>query len=51
MSVSECEKRFSVLVRLVPYIQVDAILKCKRFLAGLPPDKEVEFTIDLIPNT
>ena len=51
MSVSECEKRFSVLVRLVPYIQVDVILKCKRFLAGLPPDREVEFTIDFIPNT
>ena len=35
MSVSEYEKRFSELVRLVPYIQVDEVLKCKRFLAGL----------------
>ena len=51
MLVSECEKRFLELVILVPYIQVDAILKCKRFLAGLPPDREVEFTIDLIPKT
>ena len=33
MSVSEYEKRFSELVRLVPYIQVDEVLKCKRFLA------------------
>ena len=29
MSVSEYEKRFSELVRLVPYIQVDEVLKCK----------------------
>ena len=35
MSVSKNEKRFSELVRLVPYIQVDEVLKCKRFLAGL----------------
>ena len=35
MSVSEYEKRFSELVRFVPYIQVDEVLKCKRFLAGL----------------
>ena len=35
MSVSEYEKRFSELVRLVPYIQVDEVLKCKRFLVGL----------------
>ena len=34
MSISEYEKRFSELVRLVPYIQVDEVLKCKRFLAG-----------------
>ena len=33
MSVSEYEKRFSELVRLVPYIQADKVLKCKRFLA------------------
>ena len=35
MSVSEYEKRFSELVRLVPYIQVNEVLKCKQFLAGL----------------
>ena len=35
MSVSKYEKRFLELVRLVPYIQVDEVLKCKRFLAGL----------------
>ena len=35
MSVSEYEKRFSEPVRLVPYIQADEVLKCKRFLLGL----------------
>ena len=35
MSVSEYEKKFSELVRLVPYIQADDVLKCKRFLSGL----------------
>ena len=35
MSVSENEKRFLELVRLVPYIQADEVLKCKRFLAML----------------
>ena len=35
MSVSEYEKKFSELVRLVPHIQADEVLKCKRFLAGL----------------
>ena len=35
MSVSEYEKRFSEIVRLVPYIQGDEVLKCKQFLAGL----------------
>ena len=35
MSVSEYEKKFSELVRLVPYIQTDEVLKCKRFLSGL----------------
>ena len=34
-SVSEYEKRFSELVILVPYIQDDEVLKCKRFLTGL----------------
>ena len=35
MSVSEYEKRFSELVKLVPYIQANEVLKCKRFLVGL----------------
>ena len=35
MSISEYEKRFSELFRLVPYIKDDEVLKCKRFLAGL----------------
>ena len=35
MSVSEYEKKFTELVRLVPYIQADEVLKCKRFFSGL----------------
>ena len=35
MTVSEYEKKFSELVRLVPYVQADEVLKCKRFLSGL----------------
>ena len=35
MLVSEYEKKFLKLVRLVPYIQADEVLKCKRFLSGL----------------
>ena len=35
MSVLEYEKKLSELVILVPYIQADEVLKCKRFLAGL----------------
>ena len=35
MTVSEYEKKFSELVRLVPYIHADEVLKCKRFLSGL----------------
>ena len=35
MSVSEYEKRFSELIRLIPYIQADEVLKYKRFLSGL----------------
>ena len=33
--MSEYEKKFSELVRLVPYIQADEVLKRKRFLSGL----------------
>ena len=35
MLVSEYEKKFSELVRLVPYIQAYEVLKFKRFLSGL----------------
>ena len=35
MSVSDYEKKFSEFVRLVLYIQADAVLKCKRFLSRL----------------
>ena len=35
MLVSDYEKRFSELVRLVPYIQDDEAMKCKRFLVEL----------------
>ena len=35
MLVSKYEKRFSELVRLVPYIQADEVMKYKRFLSGL----------------
>ena len=35
MSESVYEKKFSELVRLVPYIQEDEVLKCKRLLSGL----------------
>ena len=35
MLVSKYEKRFSETVKLVPYIQGDEVLNCKRFLVGL----------------
>ena len=44
MSVSEYEK-FSELVRLVPYIQADEVLKCKRFLLGLQHWIKVHFSV------
>ena len=45
MSVSEYEKRFSELVRLVPYIQADEAMKCKRFLAGLQHRTRVHLSV------
>ena len=45
MSVSEYEKKFSKLVRLVPYIQADEVLKCQRFLAGLQHQIRVHFSM------
>ena len=48
MSVSEYEKRFSELVRLVPYIHVDEVLKCKRFLAGL--QHRIRVHLSMVPQ-
>ena len=48
MSVSEYEKRFSELVRLVPYIQADEVLKCKRFLAGL--QHRIRVNLSMVPQ-
>ena len=45
MSVSEYEKKFSELIRLVPYIQVDEVLKCKRFLSGLQHRIKVHLSV------
>ena len=48
MSVSEYEKKFSELVRLVPYIQADEVLKCKRFLVGL--QHRIKVHLSMIPQ-
>ena len=48
MSVSEYEKRFSELVMLVPYIQADEVLKCKRFLAGL--QHRIRVHLSVVPH-
>ena len=48
MSVSDYEKRFSELVRLVPYIQADEVLKCKRFLAGL--HHRIKVHLSVVPH-
>ena len=45
MSVSGYEKKFSELVKLVPYIQSDEVLKCKRFLAGLQHRIRVQLSV------
>ena len=45
MSVSEYEKKFSELVRLVPYIQADEVLKCKRFLSRLQHQIKVHLSV------
>ena len=44
-SVSEYEKRFSELVRLVPYIQAGEVLKYKRFLSGLQHRIKVHLSV------
>ena len=48
MSVSEFQKRFSEIVRLVPYIQADEVLKCKRFLAGL--QHQIRVHLSMVPQ-
>ena len=48
MSVSEYEKRLSELVRLVPYIQGDEVLKCKQFLAGL--QHRIRVHLSMVPQ-
>ena len=45
MPVSDYEKRFSELVRLVPYIQADEVLKCKRFLVELQHRIKVHLSV------
>ena len=45
MSVSEYEKRFSKLVRLVPSIHDDEVLKCKQFLAELQHRIKVHLSV------
>ena len=48
MSVLEYEKRFSELVRLVPYIQADEVLKCKRFLSRL--QHRIRVHLSVVPH-
>ena len=48
MSVSEYEKRFSEVVRFVPYIEVDEVLKCKQFLAGL--QHRIRVHLSMVPQ-
>ena len=48
ISVSEYEKRFSELVRLVPYIKADEVLKCKRFLVGL--QHRIRVNLSVVPQ-
>ena len=48
MSVLEYKKRFLELVRLIPYIQVDEVLKCKRFLAGL--QHQIRVHLSVVPH-
>ena len=45
MSVFEYEKKFSELVKLIPYIQADEVLKCKRFLSRLQHHIRVHLSV------
>ena len=48
MSVSEYEKRFSELVRLVPYILANEVLKCKRIFSGL--QHRIRVHLSVVPH-
>ena len=48
MSISKYEKRFLELVRLVPYIQGDEVLKCMRFPAGL--QHRIRVHLSVVPH-
>ena len=48
MSISKYEKKFSELVRLVPYIQADEVLKCKRFLSRL--QQRIRVHLSVVPQ-
>ena len=48
ISVLEYEKKFLELVRLVPYIQADEVLKCKRFLSGL--QHRIRVHLSVVPH-
>ena len=48
MSVSEYANKFSELVRLVPYVQADEVLKCKRFLSGL--QHRIRVHLSVVPH-
>ena len=48
MSVSEYEKKFSELVRLVPYIKTYEVLKYKRFLLGL--QHRIRVHLSVVPH-
>ena len=48
MSVLDYEKKFSELVKLVPYIQADGVLKCKRFLSRL--QHRIRVHLSVVPH-
>ena len=48
MSVSEYEMKFSESVRLVPYIQADEGMKCKRFLSRL--QHRIRGNLSVVPH-
>ena len=48
MFVSEYEMKFSESVRLVPYIQADEGMKCKRFLSRL--QHRIRGNLSVVPH-